>query len=148
MRPEGWVAGAGLAIVAGIAYAMSRGPRIFISFEMEDVGARNLLSHQAKNSRFSVKFVDASLHEPFDEKWKTNCRKRIASTKGTIVLIGSNTHRAEAVEWEVAETIRQGHPCLGVQVHRGKSHRLPSSLANSKVVPWNLADIKRRIENW
>jgi hypothetical protein len=148
MKPAAWVVG-GFAVVGGIVYfARHRGPRVFISFQKEDAWARNLLAHQARDSNFAVRFVDKSLHEAFDEKWKTNCRKRIASTQGTIVLIGQDTYRAEAVSWEIGETLRQGHPCFGIQIHKDKSHRVPGSLQKTDVIRWTMSGIVNRMRAW
>lgn len=60
-------------------------PGAFISFEMEDRWARNFLVEHAKDKNNDIQFVDYSVQEPFDSSWKTNCRERIARTKGTII---------------------------------------------------------------
>lgn len=57
-------------------------PRAFISFQIEDQWARDFLVEQAHKENNDIEFVDYSVHEPFDEKWKTNCKARIARTKG------------------------------------------------------------------
>jgi hypothetical protein len=66
-------------------------PKAFISFEMEDRWARDFLVQQAKDKRNDIEFVDYSVQNPWDNSWKTQCKERIARTKGTIVLIGA-TH--------------------------------------------------------
>lgn len=93
-------------------------PRAFISFQMENQYARNLLVDQAHSKRNDIEFVDYSVQDPWDNAWKTNCRERISRTKGTIVLIGKTTYESDAVVWEIAETVRQGHYLFGVRVHR------------------------------
>ena len=65
----------------------------------------NFLIQHSHDKYTSVDFTDYSVHEPFDEKWKTNCRARIAQTKGTIVMVGLNTAKAEAVLWEKSEPL-------------------------------------------
>lgn len=52
-------------------------PRAFISFQMEDRWAREFLVGHAHNKNNDIKFTDYSVHEPFNEKWKTNCRARV-----------------------------------------------------------------------
>jgi len=121
--------------------------RAFISFQVEDQWARNLIVYQAHNT-YNIQFIDFSVHEPFDEKWKTNCRSRIAKTKGTIVLVGHTTWRSEAVLWEIAETISQKHPIFGIQINRGKTHRIPQGLPKSKVIRWNEDAIVRQLSRW
>ena len=81
------------------------------------MGSDFLVQH-AKDKNNDIGFTDYSVHEPFDEKWKTNCKERISQTKGTIVLVGADTAKAEAVLWEIAETNRQDHSIFGVQINR------------------------------
>ena len=78
----------------------SKKPRVFISFHIDDEAQVNLLRHQAKNSE-QLEFDDRSVKEPFDEKWKTQCEKRIEKSDILIVAIGEETHSREAVLWEI-----------------------------------------------
>lgn len=122
--------------------------RAFLSFQMEDRWARDFLVGQVRNKNNNLDFIDYSVHEPFDEKWKMNCRSRIAQTKGTIVLIGVTTHQSEAVLWEIAETTRQHHPIFGIQIHTNETHRVPSGLASSRVIRWDIDAIVRELVRW
>lgn len=124
------------------------GPRAFISFEMEDRWARDFLVGQAKNNLNDVEFTDYSVHEPFDEKWKTNCSARIALTKGTIVLIGANTAKSAAVLWEIAETIRQGHYMFGIQINRDATYPVPARLPAANVIRWEFDTIVAWLSTW
>lgn len=122
--------------------------RAFVSFQMEDRWARDFLVQHAHNKNTSIDFIDYSVHEPFGEKWKTNCRARIAQSKGTIVMIGPGTARADAVLWEVAETIRQTHPIFGIQINVGKTHPIPAGLPAPRVIRWDFDDIVAELERW
>ncbi|MFB6395120.1 TIR domain-containing protein [Polymorphospora lycopeni] len=124
------------------------GPRAFISFEMEDRWARDFLVEHAKNKNNSIQFVDYSVHDPFDSKWKTNCKIRIAQTAGTIVLIGPTTYLSEAVLWEIAETTRQGNHMFGIQIHRDRNYRIPTGLLPRQVIRWNFDSIVAELESW
>lgn len=75
--------------------------RIFISFAIEDKWARDYLVGQAKNKSSPFEFVDMSVKEPWDEKWKTNCRTKIKGCDGVIALVSTNTAKAEGQLWEV-----------------------------------------------
>lgn len=122
--------------------------RAFISFQMEDRWSRDFLVQHAKDKDTSIDFTDYSVHEPFDDKWKTNCRARIAQTKGTIVMVGPATAKAEAVLWEIAETARQGHPIFGVQINSDKSHPIPTGLPSSRVIRWDFDQIVAELKRW
>lgn len=123
-------------------------PRAFISFEMEDRWARDFLVQHSKSDNNSVEFVDYSVHDPFDSKWKTECKRRIALTKGTIVLVGSTTWKSEAVLWEIAETGRQGNYMFGIQVNRDKTHFIPAGLPSQHVIRWDFDQIAKWLKTW
>lgn len=123
-------------------------PRAFISFEMEDKWARDFLVQQAKDKRNDIEFVDFSVQDPFDSAWKTNCKARIAKTRGTIVLIGATTFRSEAVLWEIAESNRQGHFLFGIQINKDRTHAVPAGLPASSVIRWDFAQIIKWLSTW
>ncbi|MFJ8686363.1 TIR domain-containing protein [Micromonospora wenchangensis] len=123
-------------------------PRAFISFEMEDKWARDFLVQHAKSKNNDIQFVDYSVHDPFDSKWKTNCKLRIAQTAGTIVLIGATTYLSEAVLWEIAETTRQGNHMFGIQISRDHTYTIPQGLSPQRVIRWNFDSIVAELESW
>ncbi|WP_437635576.1 TIR domain-containing protein [Sorangium sp. So ce854] len=88
--------------------------RIFISFAIEDKSYRDLLVGQARNAKIPFEFVDMSVKEPWDEKWKTNCRTRIKGCDGVIVLVSKNTSKAEGALWEIRCAKEEGVPIRGV----------------------------------
>jgi hypothetical protein len=122
--------------------------RAFVSFQMEDRWSRDFLVQHAHDKDTSVDFTDYSVHEPFDEKWRANCRARIAQTKGTIVMVGAATARSEAVLWEVAETNRQGDPMFGIQINNGKTHPIPPGLPSTRVIRWDFDAIVAELKRW
>jgi hypothetical protein len=123
-------------------------PRAFISFEMEDRWARDFLAQHAKDDRTDVEFYDYSVKEAFESQWKTECAKRIAMTKGTIVLIGPTTYASDAVLWEIAETIRQKNYMFGIQINRDQTHPIPSGLPSQNVIRWDFAQIAKWLATW
>lgn len=115
---------------------------------MEDRWARDFLRQHARQAGIPFQFVDYSIKEPFESKWKTNVKARIGVSKGTIVLIGPTTSGASAVLWEIAETKRQGHPMFGIQINRDKTYRVPAGLPASRVIRWDFAAIARELNRW
>ena len=122
---------------------------VFISFNIEDEAQVNLLRHQAKDNEFRLEFRDYSVKEPFDEKWKTNCKERIAQTSALICMIGERTAQRDAVIWEIKEAYSQGKQVIGVRIHRDKNHPIPKPLLehNAPIVDWNLAKISKLLED-
>ncbi len=123
-------------------------PRAFISFEMEDKWARDFLAQHAKDKKNDIEFLDYSVKEPFDSKWKTECTKRIALTKGTIVLVGPTTYASDAVLWEIAETERQKNYLFGVQINKDKTYQIPAGLPAKNVIRWDFDQIVDWLKTW
>lgn len=123
-------------------------PRAFISFEMEDMWARDFLAQHAKDEANEIQFVDYSVQDPWDSSWKTHCKERIAQTRGTIVLIGPTTHKSEAVLWEIQETLRQGHAMFAVQTRSGQTYSVPLGLSAATVIRWNFDQIVKWLGTW
>lgn len=123
-------------------------PRAFISFEMEDKWARDFVVQHAKDKKNDIEFLDYSVQDPFDSKWKTECTKRIALTKGTIVLVGPTTYKSDAVLWEIAETVRQKNYMFGIQINKDNTYTIPSGLPNNNVIRWNFDQIVEWLKTW
>lgn len=121
---------------------------VFISFHMDDGNQVNLLRSQAKSEDFDIEFRDYSVKEPFDEKWKTNCRERIAQTSVVICMIGEKTAERKAVIWELEEAYRQGKKVIGVRIYRDRNHPIPKPLVVNKasIMEWNLKDISKLLD--
>ena len=63
------------------------GKRVFTAFAVEDKTLRDFLVGQARLDKSPFEFIDMSAKEPWDEKWKTNCRTRIRGCDGLVALI-------------------------------------------------------------
>lgn len=127
---------------------MAKKNRIFISFAIEDETYRNLLVGQAKNEKSPFEFVDMSVKEPWDEKWKTNCRTKIKGCDGMIALVSKSTAKATGALWEVSCAQEERIPILGLYTDAdNKPSALPSVFAKVKVVEWTWANLKRFIES-
>jgi Thoeris protein ThsB, TIR-like domain len=121
---------------------------VFISFSVADEDKVNLLRSQAKDPRYDLEFRDYSVKEPFDEKWKTQCRDKIAQTSATIVAIGPDTASREAVNWEIEESYRQGKKVIGVRVSKEGNDPIPPAMKahNAPIVDWKLDEIKAQLD--
>jgi hypothetical protein len=76
--------------------------RIFIAFAIEDKFARDNLVYQATRQHTTpFSFMDMSVKDPWDDKWKTNCRAHLQRCDGVIAFISRNTHKAEGACWEI-----------------------------------------------
>lgn len=121
--------------------------RTFISFHVADEAQVELLRQQAKDERYDIEFVDYSVKEPFDEKWKTQCTERIKQSSVVICFIGEDTHKREAVLWEMRKAYELGKRVIGVRIYRDKNHKIPTPLKEhgAKIVNWDLDAISDEI---
>jgi hypothetical protein len=122
-------------------------PRVFISFHVDDENQVNLLRHQGKNSD-QLEFIDYSVKEPFDDKWKTQCTERIKQSSVVVVAIGENTHDREAVDWEIRKAHELGKPVIGMRIRRDQNDKVPHAMTEhgDKVVRWNLETIQAELD--
>jgi hypothetical protein len=81
---------------------MAKDKRVFTAFAVEDKTSRDFLVGQSKHDKTPFDFIDMSAQEPWDSKWKTNCRERISGCDGVVGLISKNTAKADGALWEIA----------------------------------------------
>jgi hypothetical protein len=120
-------------------------PRIFISFAQEDIRYRDLLVGQARNSDTPFEFQDMSLAEPFDSKWKTQCREKIQNCHGFIALLSKKTWRANGARWEMKCADEEGIQCMGIHIHKNDIGAIPPEL-RGRVLLWRWSSIATFIE--
>jgi hypothetical protein len=116
-------------------------PRIFVSFAKEDVSYRDLLVGQMKNRNAPFDFIDMSLPEPFDSRWKTQCRDKIRACHGFIALLSKKTWRADGARWEMRCAAEERIPTLAIHIHRADKGAIPPELSNRRAVEWNQSRI-------
>lgn len=119
--------------------------RIFIAFAVEDSSYRTLLAGQAKLAKSPFEFVDMSVKEPWDEKWKTNCRARIKGCDGVIALISKNTANASGALWEISCAQEESIPIRGV--YCTTEDRPASTPAGLKMMNWTWDNIANFINS-
>ena len=91
--------------------------RVFIAFAAEDQSQRDLLVGQARNEKSPFEFIDMSVKEPYDEKWKSNCRAKIKGCDGMIALVSKNTAAADGEKWEIKCAIEEEIPIVGLYAY-------------------------------
>ena len=117
--------------------------RIFISFAIEDKWAKERLVGQAKNDKSPFEFTNMSINEPFDEKWKTQCRSRIKGCDGMIAFVSKNTASADGAVWEVKTAKEEKLPIIAMYTTTdNRPATLPAEYNGVKKVDWTWANIK------
>ena len=121
--------------------------RVFIAFAIEDETAKFLFAGHAKNSKVPYEFVDLSIKEPFDEKWRTNCRVRIKSCHGVIALISKNTKKAEGELWEIDCAKAEKIPLIGIYIKGATYSDKPDNMYGIICKEWTWENVKDFIES-
>jgi hypothetical protein len=111
--------------------------RIFTSFAVEDERVRDLLVGQARNESTPFDFVDMSVKEPWDSRWKSNCRIKIKGCDGMIALLSRTTMKAEGARWEIKCAREEGIPVLGVHIHSTNKGAIPPELDGCSIIEWS-----------
>lgn len=118
--------------------------RVFIAFAIEDKAYRDFLVGQAKLEKSTFEFTDMSVKEPWDTKWKTNCRTRIKGCDGLIALISKNTAKSDGELWEIACAYEEEIPVMLMWVDDNRP-TLPASLKGKLINVWNWDNLKKFI---
>lgn len=119
---------------------------VFLSFAMEDKALVDLFRGQARNRRLPLEFRDYSIKEPFDSAWKTQCEERIRYCSLTICLVGFETYKSEAVNWEIRKSADLGKGIMAIYLV-SEWVRLPEALKECSVKPvtWDMDEIMSEI---
>ena len=141
----------GVGIVALISKSIfdnnKEGKRIFISFSMKDEKYRNDLVRQSKKERSPFSFIDMSVKKPWaEEKWRTECRKRIKSCDAVIVLLSKNTWHSSGTRWEIKCAKEERIPIYGMHIQKNKKGAIPTELKGFKIITWTWDNLENIIE--
>jgi len=121
---------------------MTMPARVFISFAAEDCRYRDFLVGQKGLQDTGINFIDFSVKEPWDERWKTNCRTKIRGCDGFIALLSKKTWAATGARWEMQCADEEGIPMLGVHIHSDDKGAIPPELQGHRVIDWTWDGIK------
>lgn len=121
--------------------------RVFVAFAIEDEATKILFTGQSKNAKVPYEFVDMSVKEPFDEKWKTNCRSRIKGCDGVIALISKHTKKAEGELWEIDCAKDEKITLMGIYINEGKFSDKPDNMYGVICKEWTWENVKEFIES-
>jgi hypothetical protein len=131
----------------GKGLLMATKNRIFIAFAIEDANARTMLVGQARLEHSPFEFVDMSVKEPWDEKWKTLCRSKIRGCDGVIALLSKKTMPAEGARWEMKCATEEKIPMIGVHINKDAKGDVPLELLGKKVIEWSWPGIAAFIDS-
>ncbi len=121
--------------------------RVFVAFAIEDETTKNLFAGQAKNKNVPYDFVDMSVKQPWDEKWRTKCRTKIKGCDGFIALVSKNTKNASGELWEIDCGKEEIISMMGIYIDGASSSDKPDNLKGIACKEWTWDNVKEFIES-
>lgn len=120
--------------------------RVFVAFAIEDAKYRDFLKGQSKLEHSPFEFTDMSAKEPWDEKWKTNCRARIKGCDGVVALISKSTAKATGQLWEIQCAYDEKKPVMLMWINNERP-TLPPLIKDKRINVWSWDNLKTFIGN-
>ena len=91
---------------------------VFVAFAIEDEKQRDLLKGQSLNTNSPFEYVDMSVKEAYDSKWKERVRTRIRRSDGVIALVSKNSLTSSGQKWEIACAKEEKKKILGIWAYK------------------------------
>lgn len=115
-------------------------PRVFLSFDSDDLPQIKGLRLLAANPNYDLEFYDESLKEPINsgtaDYIKQIIRGKIKRASVTLCLVGRNTYKSEWVDWELRESEKQGNVIIAMALKGISSVIPPSFLKERNIAIW------------
>ena len=116
---------------------------VFVAFAIEDEQQRDLLKGQSLNTDSPFEYVDMSVKEAYDSKWKERVRTRIRRSDGVIVLVSKNSLTSSGQKWEIACAKEEKKKILGIWVYKDDR----TNLTGVRTVVWTWTAISNFIDS-
>lgn len=116
---------------------------VFVAFAIEDERSRDYLKGQSLNNASPFEYVDMSVKEAYDSKWKEKVRARIKRSDGVIALISKNSLTSSGQKWEIACAKEEGKKVLGIWAYKDDR----TNIAGVKTVVWTWSAIATFIDS-
>jgi hypothetical protein len=91
---------------------------VFVAFAIEDERQRDFLKGQSLHLRAPYEFVDMSVKEPYDSRWKDRVRTRIRRSHRVIVLVSKNSLASTGQKWEIQCAKEEEKPVRGIWAYK------------------------------
>lgn len=108
---------------------------IFVAFAMEDVRARDLLKGQSLNTDSPFEYIDMSVKDAYETKWKNKVKTRIKRSDGVIALVSANSLTSSGQKWEIQCAKEEGIPVRGIWANTDDRTNITG--LNTKVWTWS-----------
>lgn len=108
---------------------------VFVAFAIEDESIRNMIKGQSLNTDSPFEYIDMSVKEAYDEKWKERVRTRIIRSDGVLVIVSKNSINSSGQKWEIQCAKEEKKKIRGIWAY--KEDRTDLAGVNTMVWTWN-----------
>lgn len=116
---------------------------LFVAFAIEDERQRDFLKGQSLNTKSPFEYIDMSVKEPYDSRWKERVRTRIRRSDGVIALVSKNSLTSTGQRWEISCAKEENKKVLGIWAYRDDRTDLPGV----RTVVWSWKTIEKFIDS-
>ena len=116
---------------------------VFVAFAIEDETQRDFLKGQSLNTNSPFEYIDMSVKEAYDSKWKERVRTRICRSDGVIALVSKNSLTSSGQKWEIACAKEEEKKLLGIWAYTDDR----TNLTGVRTVVWKWDAISKFIDS-
>lgn len=116
---------------------------IFVAFAMKDVRQRDLLKGQALHTDSPFEYIDMSVKEAYDSKWKERVRTRIKRSDGIIALVSKNSLTSSGQKWEIKCAREEKKKILGIWIYKDDR----TNIVGVNTVTWTWPKIEKFVDS-
>lgn len=116
---------------------------VFVAFAIEDETQRDFLKGQSLNTNSPFEYIDMSVKEAYDSKWKERVRTRIRRSDGVIALVSKNSLTSSGQEWEITCAKEEKKKLLGIWAYTDDR----TNLMGVRTVVWTWDAISEFIDS-
>lgn len=122
---------------------MSEKKVVFVAFAIEDEQQRDFLKGQSLNTNSPFEYIDMSVKDAYDSRWKDRVRTRIRRSDGVIVLVSKNSLDSSGQKWEISCAKDEEKKILGIWAYRDDR----TKLSGVRTVVWTWEGIRNYIDS-
>ena len=116
---------------------------VFVAFAIEDEQQRDFLKGQSLNTNSPFEYIDMSVKDAYDSRWKDRVRTRIRRSDGVIALVSKNSLDSSGQKWEISCAKEEKKKILGIWAYRNDRTNLPGV----RTVVWTWEAIRNSIDS-
>jgi MTH538 TIR-like domain (DUF1863) len=119
---------------------------VFVAFAIEDERQRDFLKGQSLHTNCPFEYIDMSVKEAYDAKWKERVRTRIKRSDGVIALVSASTDGSSGQKWEIKCAKEEGKRLIGVWAYTDDRSK-PDVLDGKRIITWTWDGIANFIDS-